>query len=83
MPANVETVDADDSIACLIEDEEDNVPTDVSDSPTDEEEEDVFCPGDIIWAKHGRIWYPAKIVRVQDLSDHLQSHFRSTNNTVQ
>ena len=26
-----------------------------------EDEEEEFNPGDVIWAKHDRIWYPAQI----------------------
>ena len=36
----------------------------------------------MIWAKHGRIWYPAQIRSLNDVPSNLQHRFRVQNNKV-
>ena len=52
-------------------------------SQTDEssEDEEEFNPGDVIWAKHGRIWYPAQICSLNDVPSNLQHQFCVQNNS--
>ena len=42
---------------------------------SDEEQEIEYMSGDIVWAKYGRIWYPAKLCCLADLSESLQVRF--------
>ena len=55
--------------------------TDESDESSEDEEEE-FNPGDVIWAKHGRIWYPAQICSLNDVPSNLQHRFCVQNNKV-
>ena len=50
---------------------------------TDEssEDEEEFNPGDVIWAKDGRIWYPAQICSLNDVPSNLQHQFCVQNNS--
>ena len=61
------------------DDDDDNGQTDVSDEEDDDDDnndDDVeFNPGDVVWAKHGCIWYPAQIHSLADLPSHLQNRF--------
>ena len=42
--------------------------SDLSDSDTEEDvESSNIIPGDIVWAKHGRVWYPAKVVHLDSV----------------
>ena len=70
-------IDIDDSTDGVCNDDDANGQTDVSDTSDvdDDDGDDEFKPGDIVWAKHGRIWYPAQIHSLADLLSHLQSHF--------
>ena len=60
-------------------DDDDQSQTDESD---DEDEEEEINPGDVIWAKHGRIWYPAQICSLNDVPSNLQHRFCVQNNKV-
>ena len=46
-------------------------------SKTDESDEssEEFNPGDVIWAKHGRIWDPAQICSLNDVPSNSQHRF--------
>ena len=57
-----------------IVDSEDEGQTDV-DTDSDEEQEIDYKSGDIVWAKYGRIWYPAKVCCLADLPESLQVRF--------
>ena len=47
-----------------------------------ENEEEKFNPGDVIWAKHDRIQYPAQIRTLNDVPSNLQHRFCVQNNKV-
>ena len=47
-----------------------------------EDEEEEFKPGDVIWTKHGTIWYPAQICSLNDVPNNLQYRFCVQNNKV-
>ena len=55
--------------------------TDESDESSEDEEEE-FNPGDVMWAKHGGIWYPAQICSLNDVPSNLQHRFLVQNNKV-
>ena len=42
----------------------------------------MWCRGDMIWAKHARIWYPAQICSLNDVRSNLQHWFPVQNNKV-
>ena len=54
---------------------------DESDESTEGEEEK-FNPGDVIWNKHGRLWYPVQICNLNDVPSNLQHRFCVQNNKV-
>ena len=58
-------------------DDDDQGQTDESDESNEstEDEEEEFNPGDVIWAKHGRNWYPAQICSLNDVPSNLQIGF--------
>ena len=64
-----------DDLTGACNDDDDNGQTDVSDGDNsdDDVEDDEFNPGDVVWAKHGCIWYPAQIHSLADLPFHLQN----------
>ena len=66
--------DDDDDNCC--NDDDDDGQTDEASDTSDEDNESEFNPGDIIWAKHGRIWYPAQIYCLANLPEHIQSLFQ-------
>ena len=66
--------DDDDDMDSDCHDDDDDSQTDTSDE-SEEDEETEFNPGDVIWAKHGRIWYPAQICSLSDVPCHLQHRF--------
>ena len=63
------------------DDNDDQGQNDESDESSEIEEEE-FNPGDVIWAKHGRIWYPAQICTLNDAPSNLQHRFCVQNNKV-
>ena len=63
------------------DDNDDQGQNDESDESSEIEEEE-FNPGDVIWAKHGRIWYPAQICTLNDVPSNLQHRFCVQNNKV-
>lgn len=57
----------------ICNDDEDDGPTDLSSSDPDSDiDEESFKPGDVVWAKHGRMWYPARVVSPFDVPEHLK-----------
>ena len=38
----------------------------------DSEDEKTISPGDIVWAKYGKIWYPGKVVTIFDIPSEKQ-----------
>ena len=42
----------------------------------------MWCRGDMIWAKHARIWCPAQICSLNDVRSNLQHWFPVQNNKV-
>ena len=36
-------------------------------SSADEEDMESLIPGDIVWGRHGRVWYPAKVVDINEI----------------
>ena len=66
------------------DDDDDQGQTDESDESDEssEDEEEQFNPADVIWAKHGRIWYPAQIYSLNDVPSNLQHRFCVQNNKV-
>ena len=67
------------SHAGKVQDQEDDGPSDLSGTDDDEDqEESQFTPDDVVWAKHGRTWYPAKVVSCADVPEKLhKSLFRN------
>ena len=63
------------------DDDDDQGQTDESDESSEDEEEQ-FNPADVIWAKHGRIWYPAQIYSLNNVPSNLQHRFCVQNNKV-
>ena len=55
--------------------------TDELDESSEDEEEE-FNPGDVIWTKRGRIWYPAQVCSLNDAPSNLQHRFCVQNNNV-
>jgi len=54
-------------------DKEDDGASDLSDSD-EESPQDAHGPGDIVWAKYGRMWYPAKVLSTNEIPIHLQKN---------
>ena len=78
---DIENTDSNNNEDAQFHDNDDQGQTDESDESSDDEE-DEFNPGDVIWAKHGRIWYPAQICTLSDVPSNLQHRFRVQNNKV-
>lgn len=55
-----------------VQDSDDEGASDISSSSDDDSSEESISPGDIVWAKYGRVWYPAKIVSSCDVPIRLQ-----------
>ena len=75
---SVEDDDTPEEVPECIQDEDDDGPSDMSDASTSSDtdsylEEESFKPGDVVWARHGRIWYPAKVLSPTEVPDHLKS----------
>ena len=59
-------------------DENDVGQTDLSESDeSDSEDNDsrTYSPGDIVWGKYGRFWYPAVIVSLTDVPEQFRKKF--------
>ena len=63
------------------DDNDDQGQNDESDESSEIEEEE-FNPGDVIWAKHGRIWYSARICTLNDVPSNLQHWFCVQNRVI-
>ena len=48
-------------------------------SPTTNDE---YNLGDTVWAKYGRMWYPAEICCLADIPEHLQQWFPRVENKL-
>ena len=60
------------SDAGKVQDQEDDGPSNLSSTDDDDDqEESQFTPGDVVWAKHGRTCYPAKVVSRADGPENL------------
>ena len=85
-PETVNYVEIEDQID--VDDDEENCKDGDDEGQTDDEtdtsedEDSEFNPGDIIWAKYGRIWYPAQIYSLADVPVHLQSQFQGQKEKV-
>ena len=73
--ADIENTDSKNNEDSQFHDDDDQGQTDESDESSEDEEEE-FNPGDVIWAKHGKIWYPAQICGLSDVPSNLQHRFR-------
>lgn len=66
-----------------VHDLEDDGATDMSDESDDESVHDALGPGDIVWAKYGRAFYPAKVVHPKDVpTNQKRTLLRSVKDTV-
>ena len=67
------------SDAGKVHDQENDGPSDLSCTDDEEDQkESQFTPGDVVWAKHGRTWYPAKVLSRADVPENLhKSLFRN------
>ena len=63
-----------------IQDESDVGQTDDSESDSDQDNETNV--GDIVWAKYGRFWFPARICCLSDLPENLRSRFPSNEKVI-
>ena len=54
--------------------------SDDSDDDSDEAygNEDEFRPGDVVWAKYQKVWYPAKVALSTDLPSSLKRKLQSS-----
>ena len=78
---DVENTDSNNNKDAQFHDDDDQSQSDKSDESSEDEEEE-FNPGDMIWAKHGRICYHAQICSLNDVSSNLQHWFHVQNNKV-
>ena len=78
---DIENADCNNNEDAQFHDDDDQGQTDESDESSEDEEEEVN-PGDVIWAKHGRIWYPPQICSLNDAPSNLQHRFRVQSNKV-
>ena len=66
-------------------DESDDGQTDQSSSDessgSDSEDEHLIHPGDIVWALHGRNWYPARICTLAEIPINLKKRFQNNTST--
>ena len=74
--------DDDDEICVDADDDGHTDEEELSDTSDEEEDESDYNPGDIVWARHGRIGYPAQIQSLVDLPEHLQARFQRQRDTV-
>ena len=79
---NIEFVSADeqheyefDQASNFVNEDSDNGQTDVSDE-SDNETEAEYNSGELIWAKHGRVWYPAQTCYLPEVPVHPQKRFQ-------
>ena len=70
--------DSEDEDDRSIQDESDVGCSDLEDSDADDVENYNFGPGDIVWAKYGRTYFPAKVVNYKELSEKLQADLNRT-----
>ena len=64
-------------------DGEDNGSSDFEGSDiSDDDEAAAFAPGEIVWAKHGTVWYPAEICSLSDVPYSLQTNFPKCKNKL-
>lgn len=78
-PAPEQFYDDDDNGQTDDEDEEeDKIESEAEES--DEEIENEFQPGDIVWGLHGRIWYPGLLCSINDVPENVRDNFLVTNN---
>ena len=61
---------------------DDESENEIDESSTEENENEEHNPGDIVWAQHGRIWYPAQVVTSGDLPPQLQKQFSTLKQKV-
>ena len=82
---DIENTDSNSEEDAQFDDKDDQGQTNDSDESNEDEEQkcgDVWCRGDMIWAKHARIWYPAQICSLNDVRSNLQHWFPVQNNKV-
>ena len=77
-PAPEQFYDDDDNGQTDDEDEEDKIESEAEES--DEEIENEFQPGDIVWGLHGRIWYPGLLCSINDVPENVRDNFLVTSN---
>ena len=66
-----------------IMDECDDGASDPSDSNTNSSnDKESFKPGDIVWARHGRFWYPATVISPTEVADSLKNFFSVCNSII-
>ncbi|CAB4067566.1 unnamed protein product [Lepeophtheirus salmonis] len=56
--------------------EDDDRPSDMSDVSSSSGTES-FKPGDVVWTRHGRIWYPPKVLTQTEVPHQLMSQDHS------
>ena len=78
---DIENTDSNNNEDAQFHDDDGQGQTDESDESSEDENEE-FNLGDVICAKHGRIWYPAQICRLNDVPSNLQHRFHVQNNKV-
>ena len=78
---DVENTDSNNNKDAQFHDDDDQSQSDKSDESSEDEEEE-FNPGDMIWAKHGRICYHAQICSLNVVPSNLQHWFHVQNNKV-
>ena len=49
--------------------------SDLSSDSDDNPAEDSISPGDVVWAKYGRTWYPGKVAASYDIPPNQQRNF--------
>ena len=62
----IENTDSSNNKDAHFHDDDNQGQTDESDESSEDEDEK-FNPGDVIWTKHGRNWYPAQICSLNDV----------------
>ena len=75
---DVENTDSNNNKDAQFHDDDDQSQSDKSDESSEDEEEE-FNPGDMIWAKHGRICYHAQICSLNVVPSNLQHWFHVQN----
>ena len=81
---DIENTDSNNNEDAQFHDDDGQSQTDESDESDEssEDEDEEFNLGDVICAKHGRIWYPAQICHLNDVPSNLQHRFHVQNNKV-